>query len=257
VLVVAMGLGVLAQSVPARLGMSDQEAQENVRRTIEIDSLSYTVVAKRAFMALSPAARAAMVDAGFGWTKAYVESPAFKQAYLRTRDEQKPATPEVKGTVDDELKARQAKEVKDLEDTKNEMSMLSAAQRAQLDATIKRAEDQMKTPQMIALMRTSIESDRAQAQKEYQDSLTRWQHDLPADPMILVARVLRNFLDVSKDVDFAAAVHRAGDGNLQFVNSAYEAKPGGWKMCFRAGKEAVAAARTDATNWLKTLPPAE
>jgi hypothetical protein len=249
-----MGLGVLAQSVPARIAMTDQEAQEDVRRTIEMDSLSYSVAAKRAFMALSPAARAAMVDAGFAWTKAYVESPAFKQAYLRTRDEQKPAPPEVKGTVDDELKEKQAEQMKDLQDALQAMSMLSPAQRAQTEATIKQTAEQMKTPQMIALMRTSIEHDRAQAQKDYQDNVARWQHDIPADPMILVARVLRNFLDVSKDVDFAAAVHRVGDGNLQFVNSAYEAKPGGWKMCFRAGKEAVAAARTDATNWLKTLP---
>ena len=36
-------------------------------------------------------------------------------------------------------------------------------------------------------------------------------------------------------------------------NPAYERKPGQWKMCYRAGKEATAAARAAVQAWLKEL----
>ncbi len=38
-----------------------------------------------------------------------------------------------------------------------------------------------------------------------------------------------------------------------FANPDYEAKDGQWKMCFRAGRGVVEAAREEAQAWLKEL----
>jgi hypothetical protein len=40
---------------------------------------------------------------------------------------------------------------------------------------------------------------------------------------------------------------------MVFVNNDYERKPPEWKLCFRAGKEATAAARVFASDWLAEL----
>jgi hypothetical protein len=68
----------------------------------------------------------------------------------------------------------------------------------------------------------------------------------------LIAKRLREFLAVSADVDFAAKL-TSKNGKMIFENPSYEQKPGQWKMCFRAGKDATAAARAAAQAWLKEL----
>lgn len=70
----------------------------------------------------------------------------------------------------------------------------------------------------------------------------------PSDPAILVKTRLTEFIALSKEVDFDAQVV-----NGQFVNQEYKNKNAQWKMCFRAGKEVVEAAREEAEAWLKEL----
>jgi hypothetical protein len=151
------------------------------------------------------------------------------------------------------VKAEQAEQVKNLKDARAAMAQLPADQRADLEAIITQTEAQANSPEMITLMRAGIENDRASSQQAYQNDLAAWQHDVPTDPMILVSRALHHFLDVSADVDFSAAVEASGT-NTRFVKAEYEEKPQEWKMCFRAGKAAVTAARRDATAWLAELP---
>ena len=74
----------------------------------------------------------------------------------------------------------------------------------------------------------------------------------PADPRALVAMRLRHFLDVTKDVDFAAQLVDK-DKKKVFADAALEAKPAEWKMAFRAGKPATDAARAFAQKWLADL----
>jgi len=58
---------------------------------------------------------------------------------------------------------------------------------------------------------------------------------------------------VSADVNFQAATFKSSDGSVKFSQTVYEEKPSNWKLCFRAGKETVAAARTAAKEWLDEL----
>lgn len=70
----------------------------------------------------------------------------------------------------------------------------------------------------------------------------------PSDAKELIKQRLKTFLDISATVDFDAQLN----GSM-FANPEYEAKSGEWKMCFRAGKAVVQAAREEAQAWLKEL----
>jgi hypothetical protein len=67
-----------------------------------------------------------------------------------------------------------------------------------------------------------------------------------------VANVLQQFLAAGADVDFDAKLTPSG-GAMTFVNPDYEQKSSEWKMCFRAGRAPVAAARAAGQAWLKEL----
>lgn len=71
----------------------------------------------------------------------------------------------------------------------------------------------------------------------------------PTDPNELVKTRLKDFLAISATVDFDAQL----TSYRTFVNSEYEKKSSEWKMCYRAGKEVVEAARIEAQKWLDEL----
>jgi hypothetical protein len=70
----------------------------------------------------------------------------------------------------------------------------------------------------------------------------------PADPQELVKKRLEEFLEVSETVNFDAEMR----GNM-FADPKYEGKDDKWKMCYRAGREVIAAARQEAKKWLDVL----
>jgi hypothetical protein len=80
--------------------------------------------------------------------------------------------------------------------------------------------------------------DKSQNEKKY-----------PSDPNELVKKRLTDFLAVSAKVDFDAKL----TSDRMFVNPEYEKKSFEWKMCYRAGKEVVEAAREEAQKWLDEL----
>lgn len=71
---------------------------------------------------------------------------------------------------------------------------------------------------------------------------------MPSDPNELIKTRLEEFLDISATVDFDAQLN-----GRAFADPAYESKSPQWKLCYRAGKEVVEAAREDAQAWLKEL----
>ena len=70
----------------------------------------------------------------------------------------------------------------------------------------------------------------------------------PSDPNQMVKQRLKEFLKVSSTVDFDAELQ----GSM-FKNPAYERKSAQWKMCYRAGRDVIMAAREEATKWLQEL----
>jgi hypothetical protein len=212
---------------------------------------------RKLFKAASPAARAAFVKNALGWVKAYTESPDFKTDYDKRREAAKPATPQSKGTADEQFTKYLAEQRQNLDVTKKNVAKMSLEQQKQMEGSIRQMEASVeriaKDPQMAAIMKQSYEQQMAFNQKTYQERLVAYEKQFPPDPRVLIATRLRQFLDLSKDIAFDAKLVPNGAGKMQFADQQYQNKPGYWKLCYRAGKEPVAAARAFATEWLHQI----
>jgi len=246
---------LLAQSAWAGLGVGDATGKAIVDGWLESGNLNATPAAK-AFKAATPASRAALVMSAVAWAKSYTESPGFKAEYEKHRQADRPSPPEVKGTVDEELARQAAERKKGIDEMRKSLDQMSPEMRKAMEAGIKEAEAANRKlesdPQMVAMFRQGVEAQRAEGQEAYKGRLAAFERRWPADPKSLVARRLQEFLDISKDVDFDAKLVPAGK-LMRFADPRYEEKPPTWKLCFRSGREAVAAAREAAQAWLKAI----
>jgi hypothetical protein len=243
VLVLAGGVA-LAQTVLAQLG--ETEASARTRILAEFDNGgpseggSLGVAALGAYAKLSPAVRGQVTAGFYAWTKTYVNSAAFKKAYADKRTEAMPQPRPHPGTVDEELKA--TLDAKKAEFEKTAKDAIAAGMKAYVDNMRK----QMDSPAAVSAARTEIEETRAKDKAGYDTNMEAWRRDYPADPMIVIARYLREFL--------ATKVLTAGAfDHYEFDNPAYNQKPWQWRWAYPFGPEALNAARTAAAAWLKEL----
>lgn len=254
--VCAFGLIAGAQDVLSQLGITPLAARVAVDSVISSGIHDPGVPAK-AFKLLPPAARAQMATAGVAWLKAYIASADFSREYAQVREAHKPSAPQFEGTPEDELKKADAEQARQAEESKKAIAALPAEQRAQIEQAMNAAQAltaQMNTPEMRKMRLDGIASDRAARMQEFQQALAAWMRDYPENPAPIVAKRLREFLAVSADVDFSAAL-TSRNGKMVFENPSYEEKPAQWKICYRAGKDATMAARAAVQAWLKELGP--
>jgi hypothetical protein len=246
---------VAAQNALASLGVQETSARQDVVHAL-VQGRVNIYPARQAFKAAAPAARAALVKTAITWARAYTESAGFKEQWAKERAAAAPVAPKPKD-VNTELARMKAEQRKGIEDAKKNLDKMPAELRAQLGATVKQMEAESAKrdadPQFAAMMRQSIEGQNAADQQHHQEAVAKHAQRYPADPNALIAQRLRQFLQASQDVDFGAALVAGPGGRQRFANAAYESKPAEWKLCFRAGKDAVAAARDAAQAWLGAL----
>lgn len=244
-----------AADVLSLLGITPQAAKQAVHSVINSGVYNPGLPAG-AFKLMPAGARTEAVAAGVAWLKAYTASAEFKQQYAEIREVHKPAPPEFAGTPENEVKKADEEQKQAAEESKKALSALPADQRAQIEEAMKAAQSaaaQMNTPETRKMRLDAIKAERAGRTKQYDQELATWTRDYPESAAPVIAKRLREFLAVSADVDFGAKL-TSKNGKMVFENESYEQKPGQWKMCFRAGKDATAAARTAAQAWLKELP---
>jgi hypothetical protein len=127
----------------------------------------------------------------------------------------------------------------------------------QMAPVVKQMEDTIeqmsKNPQMATMVKQGAANSAIAEQKDYQDQLVKYAKNYPADSRALIASRLHEFLDLTQDLPFDTKLVAGPNGRLRFADPKYESKPGNWKMCFRAGKEPVQAARAFATDWLHQI----
>jgi hypothetical protein len=251
------GATTLAQSIVAQLGVTEDDARHWVLETMKNGGPSpggieqITTAAQAGFKKLPASARGTAVTALYAWTKSYLNTAEFKTAYAARRADVKPVPRVHEGTVDDELKATLAKMRSD-----NEASLQALAKagqsKEQIDAMRKTLESTVSSLEPV--FRGEITDTRAKDKADYDMGMKQWQELFPADPMQSVARILREFLAATPDVDFAAKqkfVQGEGGEGMIFVDDAYNKKPWQWKEAYNYGPEAIAAARAAATAWVK------
>ena len=252
----ALVAGLVAQGTLADLGVQEATAKQEAVRTLADGYVPWHLAAKP-FKAADATARAAMVKTALAWAKAYTETPAFRADYDKRRAQDTPAPFKAKGTADDQLTAQRAQQKKQIEEMRANIAKMPPEMRQQMEETVKQVEAQFaaqeKDPQMAALMKQGLEMQAAEEKKAYEGRVAAHEKRFPADPKVLIARRLQEFLDTSKDVDFAAKLVPGGGGKMVFANAAYEEKPPEWKLCYRAGRAPVEAARAFAGEWLKAL----
>lgn len=86
----------------------------------------------------------------------------------------------------------------------------------------------------------------------YKQDLKRWEADYPATVNGLLKKKLKEFLQLTADINYDAKLEKRGD-KMVFSDPALEAKDGFWKACFRSGKTTVDAARAFAQQWLQEI----
>ena len=254
----AAGVVVSAQGGLRDIGVSDQALQDSVYQSVvgNYPSIPSPQDAIRAV----PAARRAdvLLQAGTA-AKSYLRSDAFRQRYLKDLTEGRfgPAAPKPAQTFADHLREQQAELDHSLAELRKGANELPPQMREQGAAMIRQAESTVQEQKRQAADvspddRASWERDDrerfTQETADYREAVAQG-HALPPDPNDLVRLRLRQFLADTADVDFDAAL----TPQRTFTKPAYEAKPSIWKVCYRAGRLATAAARTYAQSWLNEL----
>ena len=250
----ALAAAAYAADVLSQLGIPPDSAKEAVQIVLNSGVTNPGLPAKL-FKATPAAARGEMASAGIAWVKAYTASPEFKAKWAEIRETHKPAKPEFDTTPEDELKKADDEQKQQAEESKKALASLPPETRKQVEEGMKAADAlraSMDTPEMRKTRLASIVAMRVERTKQYDQELATWKRDYPESPAPAIAKRIREFLAFSADVDFGAKLV-AKDGKLVFENPAYESKSAQWKMCFRAGREATAAARAAAQAWLKEL----
>jgi len=247
---------VVAQSGLIGFGVKDSEVKARLVDAVWYGNLP-VYPGTKLYYAGSPAARVSFVKAFFNTARVYSESPAFKSEYAKRREEAKPGAPASKGSADQQLSDAQAAQRKQLADLKAQVSKMSPEMQQQMQQTVKMLEEQLKQqasdPSQQAMMKQIYEAQAKGDQEDYRKKLAKWSTDYPEQPGALIAKRLKDFLALTADIDFSAKVEPAGGGRMRFANPQYEAKSANWKLCYRAGREPVAAARAMAEDWLHQL----
>jgi hypothetical protein len=165
------------------------------------------------------------------YIKNYCNSPQFKDKYEAYRQSKKPSIPQ----LSEEEKAYQREAIAQQEEmfTTEVLELIPPEARAE---ALRSMED----------MKANVNGGLSSGQ------IARWEEEVPADPNVSIKMGLRIFLEETKDVDYYATTFMK-DSRKIFTDPLYEAKPGQWKACYRAGREVSEAGRNFAKEWLAEL----
>ncbi|NTV46702.1 MAG: hypothetical protein HGB11_09365 [Chlorobiales bacterium] len=252
--IVASGVIYGVPDILSRLGINQNTAQDNVLYAYANGNVNYYLAAK-SFKAAASSERVDLVKSLLGWVKTYTASPTFQKAYAALREERKPSPP-VSESYDEVMKKQRADAKKQQEEALKGLEKMPPETRKQVEAAIKQSiatqKEMDNNPEFQKMQKDGFIQDQARKKEQYQESMKRWEEDYPADSKVLVAKRLKSFLDLSADVNFDAKLTQRGDRKI-FADPNYERKSSEWKLCYRAGKETVNAAREFSSSWLKEL----
>jgi hypothetical protein len=243
------------------LGLKEADARESVLQAINSGIVNWWPASK-AFKAAAPAVRAGLVTGALTWARTYTASAEFTTAYEKVRQNQKPEVPKPK-SVDEEIARQRAQLQEAIAQTKKTLAEPPAGVSPEIAKAIRNGGEialksltaqlaELDKPQTKAMLGQGIEYENKSHQDQYQRSMKEWETRYPIDPKPLLANRLQHFLDQSAGVDFGATLVPCGSKKC-FADKPNEQKSQNWKLCYRAGKEAVDAARAFATTWLAEL----
>jgi hypothetical protein len=131
------------------------------------------------------------------------------------------------------------------------------ADRAALLEQVNKSRAQFANPEVIKQMEAMKTAERAEESRQRGVMAAEVEQTTPADPNVLFARRLREFLDATADVNFEARTISLtlGSDGIEFLDRADRARHWMWQQAVIVGPEATAAARAAAAAWLKEIGP--
>jgi len=194
--------------------------------------------------ALAIPQRKATVEALGARAKAYFASETFKRRWIQNHggNYQNPDEAARRAQNDEARKQGQAQADKGLADMEKMIPMMPPEVQAQMRAKLAKA----KADKDRRAARDSEKKEKQEVRAASVDS------GAVPDPREALRAALQRFLRASEGVDFEASLTQQ-ERRLVFSNPAYEAKPGAWKACYRAGQAATEAGRAYAKAWLAEL----
>ena len=260
-LIAALGGQAAAQAGIAQLGLTETAARnfllDEIKGPAGYRRAPIAIAGTRAFLKLPPAARGPAATALFAWAKAYVNTPAFRTSYDTYRKGRLPSGTTATPAIDDVLKKEAAEMAVAMEEMKKNLagSGLSPAEQAKILAAWKQAQDQAASPEFLAAKRKGLEAERAAASESEANLIAEVERSTPADPQILFARRLREFLEITADVNFSARTISltGGPDGIELLNKADRQRHWIWQEAAIVGREATTAARAAAEAWLKEI----
>lgn len=240
-----------------QLGVNKQQGTEGVYRSFTGGYLYYYEA--RNIKNIASGNRLGVAKDLLEYTKQYINSDAFKKEYEQERLRAKPVAPVEKPlrTKAEIQKDEISKMEKSLKDSEKNMKDFNAEMKKNMEPVLEMFRKTLKEYQdpnhqyFESLLQYEKFQKEADA-KGYTENVLKWQHNYPADFKPIIKERLTKFLDITKDVDFDAAL-KTEYNKKKFVNAAYERKPMEWKQAFRAGKEVTEYARAFAGKWLAEL----
>jgi hypothetical protein len=243
-----------AQDHLAQLGITAGRAREAVFDSFITDTLSVAGNSE-VFKAATAPGRVALVNFALTLARAFTDSDDFKRRYADHREANGPDPLPPAPTVDDILAKQRAGFEDQVEQMRKLFDQITPEQRATLEEgwkDMRRQLTEMETGPRRAELEQAIRQQYGSLVSQREGAMKELDAIWPPDHRTLVAKRLRHFLEVSKDVDYDARLIDKG-GVKVFADPAMEARPKEWKMCFRAGKPATDAARSFAQKWLSEL----
>lgn len=251
-----LGLGTAgAASVLADLGVTEQDARNTVYNWFCGGSIYFPGNAG-VFKGATGTVRAEMVTAVLTFGKAYLQSDGFATRYAEFRDANRPEAPEAAAEAasgSDEMTKEVEESIKQMQE---QMKTLSPEMQKQMQEAIDLMRAQTKAmmddPETRRMLDEGAQREIDERAERTRTAMREFDERYPPEVNLMVARRLREFLDLTADIDFGAELVTDGV-RKKFADPDLEQKSREWKFCFRAGKPAVDAARTFAQAWLEEL----
>lgn len=240
-----------------KYGIPADVAKQSIFYSFSGGYFSYPNVSK--LKQIATGQRGEVVQEIVGFTKAYVSSADFNKRYAEYRESNKPQPPEPPKPMAQQRKEHRESMVQSLKEFEATMKSMPADQRSMLSGTVDMMKQQIKeldnpdNPMFSKQMEDVMKQSHVYALEEYKQRTAEWEEKYPKGPSPMIRKWLNQFLEMSNDIDFAAKLVPAEGGKMAFANPTYEKKSSQWKMCYRAGKEAVQAGRAAAQQWLGEL----
>ena len=241
----------------AALELGRDDAERFVFQSFWSDYVSHPTGARVKAVAMGD--RPAMVQEVVQFARAYFASPQFLEAYLKIREETRPAPPTGPSSGEEMLQLMKAEMQKQIAELEAQIREATPDVKAILQETLAMMKEQQaelddpdhpyRSPEMSAVLAEGA----ALEKEDYQKRLAEWEGLYPEDPTPRIAIRLEAIMAACADVDFSAQLVDGDGGKKLFASTVYERKPAEWKACYRAGPEAVDAARSALGAWLAEI----